>query len=176
MNKEAVDSEMEEKESKDNESDEEGTDKSEKPNSSRYEKKFNTRWLNDYTWLKHNSEKEMFKMWTVYPLWETVLFHYWMHKLQNFVAYIEALEDYVSESLITLAEMALILPIHTADCERGFSKQNLIKSKSQNRIEDAALNRLMMISIEGRPLDEFDFAQSLSIWKAEKDRRIFCKP
>ena len=35
-NKEAVDSEMEEKESKDNESDEEATDKSQKPNSSHY--------------------------------------------------------------------------------------------------------------------------------------------
>ena len=50
---------MEEKESKDNESDEEVTDKSQKPNSSRYEKKFNTRLLNDYGWLKHDNEKGM---------------------------------------------------------------------------------------------------------------------
>jgi len=56
-NKKAVDSEMEVKESKDNESDEEATDKSQKPNASRYEKKFNTRWLNNYSWLKHDSEK-----------------------------------------------------------------------------------------------------------------------
>lgn len=35
---------------------------------------------------------------------------------------------------ITLAELALILPIHTADCERGFSKQSLIKSTSRKRI------------------------------------------
>ena len=54
-NKEAVNSEMEEKESKDNESDEEATDKSKKPNSSRYEKKFNTWWSNDYSLLKHDS-------------------------------------------------------------------------------------------------------------------------
>ena len=58
-NKEAVDSEMEEKESKDNESDEEATDKSQKPNSSCYEKKFNTGWFNNYSWLKHDSEKGM---------------------------------------------------------------------------------------------------------------------
>ena len=55
----AVDSEMEEKESKGNESDEEATDKSQKPNSSHYEKKFNIRWLNDDSWLKHDSEKGM---------------------------------------------------------------------------------------------------------------------
>ena len=35
------------------------TDKSQEPNSSRYEKKFKTRWLNDYSCLKHDSEKGM---------------------------------------------------------------------------------------------------------------------
>ena len=58
MNKEAVDSGMEEKELNNNESDE-ATDKSQKPNSSRYRKEFNSQWLNDYSWLKHNSEKGM---------------------------------------------------------------------------------------------------------------------
>ena len=48
-------------------------------------------------------------------------------------------------NLIILAELALILPIHTADCDRVFSKQNLIKSKSRNRIGDAALNCPMLI-------------------------------
>ena len=45
---------------KDDDSDEEATDKSQKPNSSRYEKTFNIRWLNDYSWLKHDSDKGMF--------------------------------------------------------------------------------------------------------------------
>lgn len=81
----------------------------------------------------------------------------------------------VIPNLIVLAELALILPIHTADCERGFSNQNLIKSRSRNRIGDAALNRLILLSIEGKPLEEFDFIESLSVWKAQKDRRIFHK-
>lgn len=81
----------------------------------------------------------------------------------------------VIPNLIVLAELALILPIHTADCERGFSNQNLIKSKSRNRIGDAALNRLILLSTEGRPLEEFDFIESLSVWKGQKDRRIFHK-
>ena len=78
-------------------------------------------------------------------------------------------------NLIVLAELTLILPIHTADCERGFSNQNLMKSKSRNRIGDAALNHLILLSIEGKPLEEFDFIESLSAWKAQKDRRIFHK-
>ena len=39
----------------DEDSDEEATDRSQKPNSSRYEK-FNNLWLKDYSRLKHNSE------------------------------------------------------------------------------------------------------------------------
>ena len=81
----------------------------------------------------------------------------------------------VIPNLIVLAELVLIPPIHTADCERGFSNQNLIKSKSRNRIGDAALNRLILLSFEGKPLEEFDFIESLSVWKAQKDRRIFHK-
>lgn len=58
-NKEVVDSEMEEKESKDNEGDEEAIDKLYKLNFLRYEKKFNIWWLNDYSWMKYDSEKGM---------------------------------------------------------------------------------------------------------------------
>lgn len=81
----------------------------------------------------------------------------------------------VIPNLIVLAELALILPIHTADCEQGFSNQNLIKSKSRNSMGDAALNHLILLSIKGRPLEELDFIESLSVWKAQKDRRIFHK-
>lgn len=76
-------------------------------------------------------------------------------------------------NLIILAELALLLPIHTADCERSFNKKKLIKSKSKKRIRATALNNLMLISIiEGKPLEEFDFVDSLPMWKAQKDRRI----
>ena len=79
----------------------------------------------------------------------------------------------VIPNLIVLVELALILPIHTADCEQDLSKQNLIRSKSRKRIRDAALNHLMLVSIEGKPLEEFDFLESLSVCKPQKDRRIF---
>ena len=48
-NKKTVDSEMEGKKTKDNDGDEEATAKSQKLNSSRYRKKFNAQWLNDYS-------------------------------------------------------------------------------------------------------------------------------
>ena len=37
-------------------------------------------------------------------------------------------------NLLKLAAMALTLPIHTADCERGFSLQNNLKNCQRNRL------------------------------------------
>ena len=48
-NKETVGSETEEKKTKDDDGDEEATAQSQKLNSSRYRKKFNAQWLNDYS-------------------------------------------------------------------------------------------------------------------------------
>lgn len=91
--------------------------------------------------------------------------HCWKTMYQN--------QKDIIPNLIILAELALLLPIHTADCERSFNKKKLIKSKSKKRIRATALNNLMLISIiEGKPLEEFDFVDSLPMWKAQKDRRI----
>ncbi|KAG1672171.1 hypothetical protein GQR58_016073 [Nymphon striatum] len=48
-------------------------------------------------------------------------------------------------NLLKLVAIALVMPYQTADCERGFSKQNITKTPARNRIEGPALNRLLMI-------------------------------
>ena len=76
-------------------------------------------------------------------------------------------------NLLKLVAIALVMPYQTADCERGFSKQNITKTPARNRIEGPALNRLLMISIEGPPLKEFNFKSAVGVWKAKKERRLF---
>ena len=78
-------------------------------------------------------------------------------------------------SLLRLAAIALVMPYHTADCERGFSEQNQTKNELRNRLEQSSLHRLMMIKLEGPKLREFDFNKALSHWKSKKDRRVFPK-
>ena len=51
-------------------------------------------------------------------------------------------------NLLRLAAIALVMPYHTADCERGFSEQNQTKNKLRNRLEQGSLHRLMMIKLE----------------------------
>ena len=76
-------------------------------------------------------------------------------------------------NLLKVAAVALTLPIHTADCERGFSLQNNLKNCQRSRLLPERLDTLMVNSAEGPPLQEFQFEHVLMKWKAEKSRKIF---
>ena len=52
-------------------------------------------------------------------------------------------------NLLKLAQLALILPLQTADVEGGFTAQNLTKTAHRNRMEAETLHNLMTISVEG---------------------------
>lgn len=69
-------------------------------------------------------------------------------------------------------ERLLVAPVSTADCERGFSKQNLIKTCLRNSMSIKALDNLMRIAIDGPPGDKFDFSLAFKRWAGQKSRRI----
>lgn len=70
------------------------------------------------------------------------------------------------------AERFLILPVSSADCERGFSKQNLIKTTLRNSLSNSCLDTLLVLSIDGPPLSSFPFKRSFKLWAASRNRRI----
>ena len=63
--------------------------------------------------------------------------------------------------MLKLAAFALTLPVHTADCERGFSLQNNIKKSQRNKLLSDRLDTLIIISAEGPAIEEFKFDQAL---------------
>ena len=73
-------------------------------------------------------------------------------------------------NLIELAQIALLLPLHTADCERTFSAQNLILTKLRNRLAPEISDKLLRIRIHGKGLKEHDFSKTLVIWHQQKKR------
>ncbi|KAJ8301785.1 hypothetical protein KUTeg_020772 [Tegillarca granosa] len=75
-------------------------------------------------------------------------------------------------SLGLLAKRLLVLPVSTVDCERDFSKQNLIKTDLRNSIKHASLDNLMRIFIEGPPCSEFNYDKAYDVWASMKPRRI----
>ena len=78
-------------------------------------------------------------------------------------------------NLIILAALALSHPVHTRDCERAFSSQNLVTTALRNRLAPETCDKLMRIKIEGPNLHEFDFTKALLEWRKVRDRAIFRK-
>lgn len=78
-------------------------------------------------------------------------------------------------NLVKLSALALTAPVHTAECERGFSVQNHIKSAFRNRLGEKRLDDLCTVSIEGPGIANCEDIcyEAFKIWKAKKDRRIF---
>ena len=73
-------------------------------------------------------------------------------------------------NLSKLLVRGLLLPIATADCKRGFSSMNRIKKTPRNRLKTS--EKLMTISIEGPPKDEFEFSAAAEKWASFRNRRI----
>lgn len=72
---------------------------------------------------------------------------------------------------VLLAKVALVIPVSSAPCERGFSIQNAIKTKVRNRLNPVRLNRLMFIKLVGPEIDHFDFAAAAQYFTDMKDRQ-----
>ena len=75
-------------------------------------------------------------------------------------------------SINALYQLAKVLCISSADCERGFSTQNLIKTPKRSCMKEATLEHLQLIRLEGPPLEKFDFHLALSKWRTKKQRRF----
>lgn len=81
------------------------------------------------------------------PLFKQLVFHSYssmsLHELWKIMA-AKHVEHF--PALITLAKACFIVPVSTAQCERGFSTQNRIKSKLRNRLKAKHLDILLRIS------------------------------
>lgn len=81
------------------------------------------------------------------------------------------LQDCVPQ-ISKLAQIGLILPVSTVECERGFSALKRIKTDLRSRLKEETLNNLMNISIEGCEPANFDYEQAAEAWSTKKKRRI----
>ncbi|CAB5381951.1 unnamed protein product [Rhizophagus irregularis] len=75
-------------------------------------------------------------------------------------------------NIIKLLGIIYSIPFSSVDCERGFSKQNLIKTDLRNSLNNETLHYWMMVGLEETNLSEFDFTRALQIWNSACKRRI----
>ena len=72
-----------------------------------------------------------------------------------------------------LLEVAVLIPMSSVSCERGFSTQNRILTRFRTRLSTQALNDLMRISEDGPSFKQFDFNRAVTALKKEKVRKLY---
>ena len=75
-------------------------------------------------------------------------------------------------NLSKLAEVGLIIPMSTTDCERGISTLGRIKNDLRNRLSCKLLDPLLHIAIEGPEPDDFNYERACAIWSGWRNQRI----
>ena len=78
----------------------------------------------------------------------------------------------MQDQLLKLLSLALTIPVSSVDCERGFSKKNLIKTKLS--LKTANVLTLMKMSVDTPDMENFDFRKAFVMWCSIKDR-VMCK-
>ena len=68
-----------------------------------------------------------------------------------------------------LTQLTAILPMSTAECKRGFSLSNRVKTKLRNKLDISTMDDLMFSCCNGPSLIDFDPTSAILIW--EKARR-----
>ncbi|CAI7903243.1 unnamed protein product [Closterium sp. NIES-53] len=71
-------------------------------------------------------------------------------------------------NLVLLWVAVAVLPLSTVECERGFSRQNIIKSWNRGALKDARLGDLMCMSLmDYAP----DWDEIVTVWRSYKKRK-----
>jgi hypothetical protein len=65
----------------------------------------------------------------------------------------------------------LVVPLNSASGERGFSLQNLIKTKCRNRMTDITLNKLMTVSANGANFTNNDYSKAATKFRHMRNRK-----
>jgi hypothetical protein len=76
-----------------------------------------------------------------------------------------------SPNLLLLIQLLLVLPVSSAEAERAFSCMNRIHDDERASLGQDTVDDLMMISLNGPPLKDFDFHTAVMTWYCKGDRR-----
>ena len=80
---------------------------------------------------------------------------------------------HVFPSFSRLAALALVIPVSSVPCERGFSVQNQIKTKGRSRLSDKHVDCLMLLAMYDANVEDFDYDDAILEFVAAKGRRKF---
>lgn len=75
-------------------------------------------------------------------------------------------------NVLSLVDLVLTLPAHSADCERGFSRLNYVKNDWRSRLGNVAVSDLLYIMLHTPDVKQFDPFPAIRLWNSTAKRRI----
>ena len=95
------------------------------------------------------------------------------HSLSNEEIYWKILQNISFQNISKFLKISLTLPLSSVQCERSFSRMNLIKTDLRTLLEEWTLDDLMLISMNGVEVDKADFRKAVDNWKTGKKRYFY---
>ncbi|XP_070579059.1 zinc finger protein 862-like [Ptychodera flava] len=79
-------------------------------------------------------------------------------------------------SILLIVKIVLLIPIHTSECERGFSVMGRIKSDWRATLNTDTLSDLIRIALDGPRLEDFDLRRAIERWFRSCQRHPYILP
>ena len=67
-------------------------------------------------------------------------------------------------AILEVVYLVMLLPLDTAEAERGFSLMNRLKHSQRSTISDGVLNDFMFVRLHAGPLEDFNPHNAISLW------------
>jgi len=114
---------------------------------------------------------------------EWVTFKFVLHKKYRGQTFVQMASKVMTDSCLDhlfpcvkkMLKICMVMPVSSADCERGFSRYNLIKTQLRNRLKPESVNTLLKLTVDTPPvgeMDKFDFGRAFDNWVKMKRRKI----
>ncbi|XP_078700280.1 zinc finger protein 862-like [Branchiostoma floridae x Branchiostoma belcheri] len=68
------------------------------------------------------------------------------------------------QNILHLVQIMLVMPVSSAQCERGFSAQRRLKSDARASLSTKTVEDLIRITVEGPSLESFDPLTAIQKW------------
>jgi len=74
--------------------------------------------------------------------------------------------------ILALALIALVIPLTTAACERGFSTLKRIKTRLRSLLAQETLDHCIRVSEEAPDLSDYDWSRAIEVFFTMRQRRV----
>jgi hypothetical protein len=98
------------------------------------------------------------------------LIHFEYRTLNDQEIYVRIHQNPLLSNIRKIYELLRSAPLTSVECERMFSRMNIIKTNLRNQLEEDSLDKLIRVSVSNVEMKSFNFHEAFIVWKEAKNR------